>query len=51
MYYQLMAGAFRSRVDVERIEATVSVGVCFVRRKLAKIFCCDFPSVAILRAR
>ena len=25
--------------------------MCFVRRKLAKIFCCDFPSVAILRAR
>ena len=47
MYYHLMAGGHSQRVDVERIEALVSVDVCFVRRKLAKKFCRDFLSVAI----
>ena len=44
MYYQPMAGGRSQRVDVERIEALVSVNVCFVRSLLAKKFCRDFLS-------
>ena len=47
MYYQPMAGGRSQRVDVERIEALVSVKMCFVRSLLAKKICRDFLSVAI----
>ncbi len=47
MNYQHMAGGRSQGVDIERIEALVSVDVCFVRRKLAKYFWCDFSSGAI----